>query len=162
LEEGIMIPGSDRLAGWSCALVLCAAMVSPAVAAPASALGPEVAVGEPSGGFVGRLDVMPAHAPAGAPVTVAAAGLPPGQDFQVVWTTATGAWKVTEAEYRGREFTLAAYEIAKARSDAGGRLAVTFTAPDDYGFMHDIVLQQGSRLLTQAAFNLDMTVEISP
>ena len=35
-------------------------------------------------------------------------------------------------------------------------------APDDYGFMHDIVLQQGDRLLTQAAFNLDMTVEISP
>jgi hypothetical protein len=135
-------------------------MASPAAAA--SALGPEVTVGEPSGGFVGRLDVTPAHAPAGAAVTVAAAGLPPEQDFQVVWTTATGAWKVTEAEYHGREFMPVAYEIAKARSDASGRLAVTFVAPDDYGFMHDIVLQQGSRLFTQAAFNLDMTVDVSP
>jgi hypothetical protein len=58
---------------------------------------------------------------------------------------ATGAWKVTEAAYRGREFTPVAYEIA---------------SPDDYGFMHDIVLQQGARLFTQAAFSLDMTVDI--
>jgi hypothetical protein len=163
-----MSGGNSRRIGWWCALPLSAmaalAMTSyrQAVGAPASALGPEVAVGEPSGGFLGRLDVTPAHAPAGVPVTVAAAGLPPGQDFQVVWTTATGAWKVTEAEYHGREFTPVAYEIAKARSDASGRLAVTFAAPDDYGFMHDIVLQQGPRLFTQAAFNLDMTVEISP
>ncbi len=76
--------------------------------------------------------------------------------------TATGAWKVTGAEYHGREFTPVTYEIAKARSDGSGRLAVTFAAPDDYGFMHDIVVQQGARLFTQAAFSLDMTVDISP
>jgi hypothetical protein len=161
-----MNPGSGRLAGWWCALVLSAlaslAPMSPARAAPASALGPELAVGEPSNGYVGRLDVTPAHAPAGTRVTVSAAGLPPGQEFQVVWSTASGKWKVTEAEYHGREFPPVAYEIAKATSDGSGRLAVTFTAPDDYGFMHDIVLQQGARLLTQAAFVLDMTVEISP
>jgi hypothetical protein len=40
--------------------------------------------------------------------------------------------------------------------------AANFIAPDDYGFMHDIVLQQGSRLFTKVGFNLDMTVEISP
>jgi hypothetical protein len=157
-----MISGSCRWTGWLCALTLSAAIASPAASAPVSALGRAVAVGEPSGGYVGRLDVTPAHAPAGAPVTVAAASLPPDQDFQVVWTTATGAWKVTDAEYKGREFTPAAYEIAKARSDASGRLSVTFAAPDDYGFLHDIVLQQGPRLFTQAAFNLDMTVDISP
>jgi hypothetical protein len=28
--------------------------------------------------------------------------------------------------------------------------------------VHDIVLQQGSRLFTKVGFNLDMTVEISP
>jgi len=79
-----------------------------------------------------------------------------------VWNTASGAWKVTEAEYHGREFTPVAYEIAKAKTDQSGRLSVNFIAPDDYGFMHDIVLQQGSRLFTQVGFNLDMTVEISP
>ena len=29
-------------------------------------------------------------------------------------------------------------------------------------FEHDIVLQQGARLMTQVAYTLDMTVEISP
>ncbi len=160
--------GSGRLAGLSCALalpvVVSLALMSqkPAAAAPAAALGPQIEVGEPANGYVGRLDVSPAHAPAGTPVTLSAEGLPPGQEFQLVWNTASGAWKVTEAEYHGREFTPVAYEIAKAKTDQSGRLSVNFIAPDDYGFMHDIVLQQGSRLFTQVGFNLDMTVEISP
>src|SRR5215467_11466246 len=95
---------SGRLAGLSFALVALALMShKPAAAASAVALGPEVEVGEPSGGYVGRLDVTPTHAPAGASVTLTAEGLPPGQEFQLVWNTATGAWKVTEAEYHGRE-----------------------------------------------------------
>src|SRR5215472_14568252 len=155
--------GSGRRAGLSYALASLALMSqTPAAAAPAAAFGPQVEVGEPSNGYLGRLNASPNHAPAGTPVTLSAEGLPAGQDFQLVWTTASGAWKVAGAEYHGREFTPVAYEIAKARTDQSGRLSVTFNAPDDYGFMHDIVLQQGSRLFTQVAFNLDMTVEISP
>jgi hypothetical protein len=160
------------MAGWSCAFALSAmASLTPVssqtAAAPAAtnspaALGPVVEVGEPANGYVGRLTMMPSHAPAGTPVTATVTGLPPGQEFQLLWTTVTGAWKVTDYEYKGREFTPVAYRIATVRADESGRLAVTFTAPDDYGFMHDIVLQQGSRLFTQTAFNLDMTVEISP
>src|ERR1700730_10696719 len=155
--------GSGRLAGLSCALVALALMSqTPAAAAPAAALGPEVEIGEPSNGYVGRLDVSPMHAPAGAPVTLTAEGLPPGQEFQLLWNTASGAWKVTDTEYKGREFTPVGYEIATVKSDQAGRLSATFIAPEDYGFMHDIVLQQGTRVLTQVGFNLDMTVELSP
>jgi hypothetical protein len=166
IYEGVMNWSGGRPAGWCVLMVSAIASLTlvsmQAMAGPAASLGPEIAVGEPSNGYAGQIDVMPAHAPSGTPVTVSAASLPPGQEFQVVWATATGKWKVTEAEYHGREFTPVAYEIAKARSDASGRLAVTFTAPDDYGFMHDIVLQQGPRLFTQTVFNLDMTVDISP
>src|SRR5258708_26231353 len=110
-ERSSMSFGSGRLAGLSCALVLPAvvslALMSqkPAAAAPAAALGPQVEVGEPANGYVGRLDVSPAHAPAGTPVTLSAQGLPPRQEFQPVWDTATGAWNVTEAEYHPPEFT---------------------------------------------------------
>jgi len=134
----------------------------PAVAAPAAALGPEIAVGEPDGGYVGRLDVSPAHAPAGTPVALTAERLPPGEEFQLVWTTAVGTWKVADAEYHGRDFTPVAYEIARAKTDAAGRLSINFIVPEDYGFLHEILLQQGLRLFTKVAFNLDMTVEISP
>jgi len=153
--------GSERLAGFALGL-LAIISLAPVSAAPVAGLGPETAVGEPVNGYVGRLDVSPEHAPAGTPVTVTAERLPPGQEFQLVWVTAIGTWKVTDTEYHGRDFASVAYEIASVRTDASGRLAARFTAPDDYGFMHDIVLQQGSRLFTKVGFNLDMTVEISP
>ena len=136
---------------------------SPAAAAHlAAALGPEVVIGEPSGGYVGRLVVAPEHGPTGTPLTVTAEGLPPGEEFQLVWRTVDGAWKVTDAEYRGREYRAVAYEIAKLKTDQTGRLNAQFVAPEDFGFMHDIVLQQGGRLFTQTGFSIDMTVEISP
>jgi hypothetical protein len=136
---------------------------APSMAAPAAAaLGPQVEIGEPANGYVGRLVASPSHGPAGTAMTVSAEGLPAGQEFQLIWSTAIGEWQVADAEYHGREFTPVAYEIAKAVTDTTGRLAAHFIAPEDYGFLHDIVLQQGGRLFTQVGFNLDMTVEISP
>src|SRR5436305_795704 len=70
----------------------------------AAALGPEVAIGEPSGGYVGRLTVAREHGPAGTPLTVTTEGLPAGEEFQLVWRTVDDAWKVTDAEYHGREY----------------------------------------------------------
>src|SRR5256714_2970259 len=52
--------------------------------------------------------------------------------------------------------------MGKVKSDGGGRFSASFTTPDDFGFEHDIVLQQGTRLLTQAAYDVDMTIDISP
>ena len=153
---------SGRLAGVACAL-LALWLISPArsaVAPAPSALGPEVGVSKPRDGYVGRMDVSPEHGPAGTPVTVTAEGLPPGQEFQVVWVTVDGSWNVADAEYHGREFNQIAYEIARVKADRSGRLSATFIAPDDFGFLHDIVLQQGDRLLMQNAFNVDMTVKL--
>ena len=48
------------------------------------------------------------------------------------------------------------------KTDQAGRLSAKFVTPEDFGFMHDIVLQQGGRLFTQTGFSIDMTVEISP
>ncbi len=123
-------------------------------------LGPEVALTEPSGGYVGQLKVAPARGPAGTPLTVTGEGFPAGQELELVWRTVKGRWKVTLSEYHGREYTPAAYRITTVRSDAAGQISARFAAPEDYGFLHDIIIQQGSRLLTQSAFNLDMTVKL--
>src|SRR5580704_479248 len=131
---------SGRLAGLACALVaLALSSPAPSVAAPASALGPEVKVFKARDGYVGRMDVSPEHGPAGTPVTVTAEGLPPGGEFQVVWVTVNGSWNVADAEYHGREFSQVAYEIARVKADQSGRLSAKFIAPDDFGFLHDIV-----------------------
>ena len=46
------------------------------------------------------------------------------------------------------------------KSDKAGHVAASFVAPEDFGFLHDVVIQQGARLLTQTAFNLDITARI--
>jgi hypothetical protein len=131
-------------------------------AAPrASELGPQMPAAETVGGFVGKLSVMPRHGPAGTPIAVSGEGFPPDHELQLVWRSVKGSWKVTTAEYFGREFTSVAYRIATVKSDGAGQIAATFVAPEDFGFEHDIVVQQGTRLLTQTAFDLDMTVKLA-
>jgi hypothetical protein len=143
--------------------MLTALCMTAASAAPrAAALGPEAALAEPAGGYVGRLAVAPEHGPAGTPLNVTAEKLPPNQEFQLVWRTVKGSWKVANAEYHGRDYQPVAYEIARVRSDGSGRLSAAFVVPEDFGFSHDIVLQQGNRLLTQVGFSIDMTVKLSP
>jgi hypothetical protein len=155
------VVGHRRAVALACALFSVAWFSAPALAAPRAAeLGPEVVMAEPQDGFVGRLAVSPEHGPVGMPVTVTGESFPPGQEFDLVWRTVKGRWKVTIAEYHGREFLPVAYRIATVRSDKNGRLTAKFIAPEDFGFLHDIVVQQGNRLFTQTAFNLDMTARI--
>jgi len=134
----------------------------PTLASPSLAFGPTVEVARPQGGYVGAMRLEPNHGEIGAPFTVHAEGLPPNAEFQLIWRTVDGSWKVTDWEYNGREFTPVDYEMGRATSDADGRLQATFVTPEDFGFFHDIVLQKDGRLYTQAAYSIDMTVDISP
>ena len=77
----------------------------------------------PAQGFIGHMKVSPEHGPVGAPVRVTADGLPANTEFQLVWRTGKGSWKVTGATYHGRDYQPVAYEIAVVRTDAPGKLA---------------------------------------
>jgi hypothetical protein len=146
----------------SFALALALAAAGPALAAPRPAqLGPEVPWAEAAGGYVGRLEVTPAHGPAGTPVRVTGEGFPADTELDLVWRTVRGRWKVTVAEYHGREYAPAAYRVAAVKSDRAGRVAAAFVVPEDFGFVHDVVIQRGDRLLTQTAFKLDMTARLA-
>ena len=151
---------------WPALLVLALTLLAPvarAADAPlAAALGPQMPMAKGAGGFVGHLSLSPDHGPAGTPVKVAADGLPPNQEFALVWRTVKGAWKVEGEEYHGREFQPVAYQIARVETDASGHVAATFVTPDDFGFSHDVVLQQDDRLFIQAGYSLDMTIKLTP
>ena len=109
---------TGRVMALACALVALSLVSSRnTFAAPSAAeLGPVIAAGEPSGGFVGQLKVTPEHGPVGTPVTVTGEGFPAGQNYQLVWSTVKGSWKTTIAEYLGREYTPINYQIATARA----------------------------------------------
>jgi hypothetical protein len=141
------------------AVLFVIALLAPAAAS--AQLGPEAPLATVHG-FIGRMAVSPEHGPPGTAVRVTAEGLPADTDFQLVWRTVRGGWKVEKAEYHGREYLPAAFELATVRTDASGRLAATFTVPEDFGFLHDVVLQQGERLFIQAGFAIDMSVASSP
>src|SRR5258705_324071 len=102
--------GRSAYALLALALAVCAFAVSALAAPLPSQLGPEVAITRPRDGFVGRLNVAPENGPAGTVLTVTADRLPPNEDFQLVWRTVKGSWKVDGAEYHGREFKPVAYE----------------------------------------------------
>jgi len=136
--------------------------VSRAAAALASDFGPEVAAAQPANGFVGKLSIAPLHASEGANIRVSGDGLPANQEFDLVWRTVKGSWKAANGEYRGRDYAPIGYRIAKVKTDAAGKFGASFVVPDDFGFQHDIVLQQGTRLFTQAGFNLDMVMKVTP
>lgn len=54
------------------------------------------------------------------------------------------------------------YVVATVTPTADGKLSASFTAPEDFGFEHDIVVQDGDRVLTQTAFNLDIVMSVEP
>ena len=146
----------------SAAGLLAAATCASAFAALPSAFGPEVKLGEPANGFVGSMDVAPYHGKAGDPFTVTGTKLPPNQEFQLVWQTVNGRWKLNAEHYNGREYIPAVYQMTRIKTDAAGKFTAKFVTPEDFGFGHDIVLQQGGRLVNQTAYSVDMTVDVTP
>jgi hypothetical protein len=157
-----MANGLARLSALICALTVSFFFSGSAWAVPRAAeFGPQVPLTKPRDGYVGHLALAPTHGPVGTPIMVTGEGFPPEQQFDLVWRTVNGHWKVTVAEYFGREFTPVAYRIATVKADKAGRIAASFVAPEDFGFLHDIVIQQGDRLLTQAGFNLDITAKVT-
>ena len=109
---------SGRLAGLAGVMFALMLALEPASAAPASAFGREVKVAEARDGYVGQAGRRPAawagrHAGDGN-----GHKLPANQEFQLVWRTVKGSWKVADHEYHGRKYAPVAYEIAKVRSDA--------------------------------------------
>src|SRR5438093_11745174 len=103
-----------RIGALATALIISSFAFSGTVrAAPRAAdLGPQVPITEPKGGYVGKLAVVPSHGPAGTPLKVSGEGFPAEQEFALVWRTVQGRWKVTIAEYQGREYSPVAYRIA--------------------------------------------------
>lgn len=115
--------------------------------------------------FVGNVSVEPQRAPVGSLVTVSGTGFPSGERFDLLWHTVEGSWDIRgdyQEEYHGRVFDEVKYTIAEVETNAQGNFSATLTVPEDYGFNHNITIEQDGEVLNRVGFDIEPTVSIEP
>jgi hypothetical protein len=111
----------------------------------------------------GRLTFSPIGALVGVPVTAQGTNLAPATHYALVWHSPRPHWNVGDGKFNGILAPDATRTLASGISDAQGALALHFTVPEDFGYLHDVELQTDAG--TQAArqgFTVIPHLTISP
>ena len=114
--------------------------------------------------FVGSANVKPLSAPVGSSIIVSGTGLPSNQSVDVVWNTFEGSWDIQGEfleEYHGRIFKGVKQTISTVQTDAKGSFQQAITVPEDYGFNHNITIEQGGKVLNRVGFSIETTASIN-
>lgn len=134
-------------------------------AKPSAAASAAAAVSKPIE-LVGKFAVLPARGPLGTSVTATASGLRPQAKYEIVWTTVTGSWKLSEDKtaYLGRSYTPSEVPMRSVTTDAQGAFSTTFNVPaQDFGFQHDILVKDETNVIrNKAGFDVDLQVTVTP
>ena len=110
-----------------------------------------------------RLTFAPSGAVVGAPVTATGTGLAANARYALVWHTGAAAWDVRDGKFFGIRAPTVTRVLASATSDAGGRLRIAFTVPEDFGYLHDLDLRAGDgATVTHNGFTVIPRLTISP
>lgn len=112
------------------------------------------------------LKTSPEQGPIGTSFTISGQGLPPGKTADVVWMTFDGSF-TTKADQQTVEFhEIAMVEkrltLGRATTDGEGRLKATFTAPEDYGDLHDIYVEMDGKQVAKGDFRIMRDVIVTP
>ena len=100
---------------------------------------------------------------AGTPILATAEGLTPGHAVSLRWATVDGGWVVEDYfHFRGKKFAETTKPLAQAMVDASGRLSSRFTIPEDYGGVHEILVQDAGVTVAQGGVEVGQTFELSP
>ena len=114
--------------------------------------------------FVGSASVEPLSAPIGNSITVSGTGLPANQSLDLVWNTFEGSYDIQgdymEA-YHGRIFDDVKYTIAAIKTDNEGSFQESIIVPEDYGFNHNITIEQEGQVLNRVGFHIETTATLS-
>lgn len=99
----------------------------------------------------------------GASVRARAVGLPPGATVDLAWATVTGGWVVEDAyHFKGKKYADTSTTLGRFPVDTNGTLDASFTIPEDYGGVHDIVASIDGKAVAQNGLNLTQTFEMTP
>ncbi len=150
-------------------VVLCVLATVLLVACGTDEATPAASGDEESGGnvadFVGSAKVEPLSAPIGSSITVSGTGFPTGETLDIVWGTVEGSWDIRgdyNEEYHGRVFEDIKYKIASVETTSEGGFSTVLVVPEDYGFNHNITMEQAGQVLNRVGFAIEPTATITP
>jgi len=137
----------------------------PSLSGVAALPGPIAPASQPAA-TMSLLTVKPDNAVAGTKFTIGGAGLPANRDVSIVWNTANVTWVVDarpdSVDYLGRQATKVNVVLGHGTTDAQGKLAVTLTAPSDFGGIHDIYAVADGVQVAKGGLLLARSATISP
>jgi len=110
----------------------------------------------------GKLSFSPSSGSVGTSVTATASGLQPGQAYDLVWTSVDAAWNAADGEFYGVTAEETRSTVGQLAADAGGNATLTFTVPEDYGYMHNVFVLQAGEEVARQGFVVAPSLSISP
>ena len=126
---------------------LASAATKPASAAPIASL--DLAYEEP--------------AVVGAIVHAAATGLPPGKTVDLTWGTVEGGWVVQDYyHFGGKKYSETTSKLGGFHTDSSGRLEASFTIPEDYGGVHEVVAFIDGKAVARNGVDVTQSFELAP
>ncbi|MBI4674087.1 MAG: hypothetical protein HY741_20780 [Chloroflexi bacterium] len=143
------------------------AAVPPRSAPTAVAQQPNIASAtEPTPVSLALLKVEPVKGYIGSSFTINGEGLPPNQTIEFLWKTVDGNFSMQASaetiEFYERKFVEKRVALGKAVVDAQGRVSATFTAPEDFGEVHDIYGVINGKDIARGGFRILRQVKITP
>jgi hypothetical protein len=107
----------------------------------------------------GRLSFAPGGASVGTAIVAHALGLAPNARYALVWRSGNPRWWTDAGKFYGILAPDSATTLAHGTSDAAGALALRFTVPSDFGYLHDVeVRPENAPADTQPAATQGFTV----
>lgn len=132
--------------------------------APAQTTAQTRALAEEESAFPGsKIDADNYRAPVGAKATIKGAGFPANSQVSLVWKGFEGSFVLEQEEvvFVGPRYEERAYEIAQAKTDTAGAFNATFTVPEDFGGVHDLVARVDGKFATKMGFWITPSFSIS-
>ena len=99
----------------------------------------------------------------GSAVRASASGLPAGKTVDLTWKTVAGGWVIEDYyHFRGKKYTEATLSLGRFTVDANGRLDASFSIPEDYGGIHDVVALIDGKPAAQNGIEVTQSFEMIP
>jgi hypothetical protein len=114
----------------------------------------------------GLLRVEPVSGHVEDTFTVSGGDFPEGAEVEFIWNTSDGGFETVimpeTVEFHRPTYADKHMTLGYANADSQGRVSATFTAPEDYGGVHDIFAVVDGEPVARGGFQINRRVTVSP